>query len=98
MKAAAEIREVVQAYLRTSPEDARSQLPADWAPLLPLEIGAWSLHVEGDQAHLDHHPPGSTNAHHRLWFRIQVERKGGGWEIVPPGVAFVHAWARGPKA
>jgi len=75
--------------------------------MLPLEVGAaeadhdgdirlgvWRLHLDGDQARLDHYPSGSVQAHHRLWFRIQLERKSGGWEMVPPGVAFVHAWPR----
>jgi hypothetical protein len=107
LKAAGEIREVVQRYLRASPEKARSQLPSDWALMLPLEVGAaeadhdgdvrlgvWRFHLEGDQARLDFYPPGSVNAHHRLWFRIQLTRKSGGWEIVPPGVSFVRAWSR----
>ena len=107
LKAAGEIREVVQQYLRVSPEKARAQLPSDWAPMLPLEVGVaeaehdggvrlgvWRLHLEADQARLDFHPPGAANAHHRLWFRIQLTRKSGGWEIVPPGVSFVRAWSR----
>ena len=107
LRTAVEIREAVQQYLRASPEDARSQLPSDWAPMLILEvgpveadsdghihIGAWRLNVEGDQAQLDHYPPGSISAHHRLWFRIQLTRQRGHWEIAPPGVSFVHAWAK----
>ena len=107
LRTAGEIREAVQQYLSASPARARSHLPSDWAPKLPLEVGAveaesdgyvriglWRLNLEGDQAQLDYYPPGSVNAHHRLWFRIQLARKAGGWEVLPPGVAFVHAWAK----
>jgi hypothetical protein len=107
LRTAGEIREVVQQYLRASPEKARSQLPSDWAPMLPLEVGAveadpdghvrigvWRLNLEGDQAQLDYYPPGSINVKHRLWFRIQLARQSGRWEILPPGVSFVHAWAK----
>lgn len=105
MKTATEIREVLQQYLRS--EGVRDQLPSDWAPRLPLEVGAvevdpdgsvrlgvWRLAVEGERARLDHHPSGSSNAQHRLWFRIRLVRANGAWEIVPPGVSLVHAWAR----
>lgn len=107
LEAAREIRDVVQRFLRDSPEQARSQLPSDWAQALPLEAGAvsaepdgavrigpWRLELEGDGARLDHYPAGAITARHRIWFRIELARKASGWEILPPGVSFVHAWAK----
>lgn len=104
---AVEIRAAVTRYLSASLDQARSQLPTDWAPMLSAEIGAaeadadgsihvggWRLDANGDDARLDYHPPGSLGARSRVWFRIELTRKSGAWEIVPPGVSFVHAWAR----
>lgn len=107
LRTARDIREVVQQYLHTSPEKARSQLPSDWAPMLPLVVGAveadpdgrvriggWHLNLEGEQAQLDYYPAGSITAKHRIWFRIQLARQAGQWEILPPGASFAHAWAK----
>jgi hypothetical protein len=107
LKTARAIREVIQRYLQTSSAEARSQLPADWAPLLPLEVGAaevsadgevrvgvWRLDLRGGHARLDYEPPGAITTHHRLGFRIELRRENGEWAVVPPGVSLVHAWAR----
>jgi hypothetical protein len=54
----------------------------------------WLFGLEGDHAQLDYYPPGSVNARDRFWFRIELVRKSGAWEIAAPGVSFVHAWAK----
>jgi hypothetical protein len=66
MMIAAEIPKAAKNCLRTCPSQARSQLPADWAPLLPLEVGSvvmepgdqisiggWCLTLDGNRAQLD---------------------------------------------
>jgi hypothetical protein len=106
-KTAGEIRQVVAEYLRTSHGEAKRRLPPDFAPALPnevgpveqdaeghLRLGSWLLDLAGETARLDYYPPGAITDTRRIWFRIKLLRQPGGWEIVPPGVGLVHAWAR----
>jgi hypothetical protein len=106
LSAAREIGARAHAYLQASPEQARSQVPSDFAPLLPLTVGApevdgdgirlgaWRLTRDGDRATLVNYPPGGLGVHHRYWFCIELARAGGAWSVVPPGVSFAYAWAK----
>ena len=108
---ASEIQSVVRRYLRADVVEARRNLPSDLAHLLPtdaqdpvqypppgggLSLPPWRLEIEGDHAKLTYVPPGGINANVRLWFQLNLERRGGAWSISPPGVEFGQAHARKP--
>jgi hypothetical protein len=87
------------------PSDWASMLPRDIGVAEvdsdgSVRIGAWRLQAsaDGELAQLDYYPPASTSARrHRVWFRMQLARSpssGGRWEVLPPGVSFVHAWPK----
>jgi hypothetical protein len=108
LAAAAEIRTAAARYLIETRHRAPPEVPADLLPHVPREVGEpardadgrwrlgrWTLVLEGDRARLESYPPGGITEAHRLWFLLQLERREGAWQVLPPGVQFVHAWARG---
>ncbi|HOX44472.1 MAG TPA: hypothetical protein PK668_12790 [Myxococcota bacterium] len=110
LAAAAEIRGAAARYLAETRDQPPPGVPPDFLPHLPREVGEpardadgrwrlgrWTLVREGDRSRLESYPPGGINAAHRVWFLLQLERRDGAWQVLPPGVQFVHAWAKGQR-
>ncbi len=73
---------------------ARARIPADWAPYVPMNGASWRFTVEGRRATATSSPPGAVTETRRVWFELKLEKRGEAWVVLPPGVTFVHAWAK----